>query len=84
MLLNIGVLLIHEHAGSHVLILDALVGQHRRGQAAVQIHVLQTPNIQLRDLVVAFPELFQFLEGHTLELPADFLRMGKERRQITV
>ena len=64
MLLDIFKLLRRKHAGSHVLVLDALVGQDSRSQTRLQVHMRQPLRVQPGNGVVAPPEGLQFPVGH--------------------
>lgn len=56
-----------QHARGHILVLDALVGQDRRGQGPVQIHPLKAFDVQRRDAVIAFPKRFQLRRRQALQ-----------------
>ena len=56
-----------HHAGGHVAVLDALIGDDRRGEAATKIHLFQPLRVQLGDGIVAFPEGLQIVGGHALK-----------------
>ena len=45
-----------HHAGRHIAVLDALVGEDGRGEAAAQVHVLQPLRVQTGNGVIAPPE----------------------------
>ena len=61
-----------QHAGGHVLVLDALVGQNGRGEVALQFHVLQPLHVEAGDGVVAAPQLLEGLGRHS---PQDLEQM---------
>ena len=81
-LLYVVVLSVGEDIGCYVLVLDALIGQYRWGQIAVQIHLLQPLYIQCGNPVVALPKLLQFLRGFALQLTAKLLCLLQKSRQI--
>ena len=56
-----------HHPRGHIAVLDALIGENGRGQAAVQVHVPQPLHIQPGDGVIAFPDRLQFRRGQLLE-----------------
>ncbi len=80
-LLHIVQLRLGKHAGSHILILDALVGQKGRRQIPAQIHGLQTPDIQAGNLVIAPPQGLQLTAGHGPQPLAQPLRLVQKHRQ---
>ena len=56
-----------HHAGGHVAVLDALVGENRRSEITAQVHLLQPFHVQLGNGVIALPEGLQIFGRHTSE-----------------
>ena len=80
-LLDEVILLRFKHAGGHVLVLDALIGQHSRGQTAAQVHSRQPLHVQGRDGIVALPEGLQFFGRHGPQDGQQPLRFRQKVRQ---
>ena len=45
-----------HHAGGHVAVLNALVGENRRSEITAQVHLSQPLYVQFGDGVIALPE----------------------------
>ncbi|MNP73827.1 hypothetical protein D3C76_1706030 [compost metagenome] len=58
MLLQIFQLLHLQHARCHVLVLQSFIGEYRRRQIPLQIHMGNPLHILRGDVVIAFPDLF--------------------------
>ena len=59
MLLQKGKLMGFKNSWSHVLVLDAVVGEQGGGAGAAELHLLKAAEVQLRDTVVTGEQLFQ-------------------------
>ncbi|MNN79106.1 hypothetical protein D3C81_1957180 [compost metagenome] len=68
MLLQIIQLLRLQHVRCHVLVLNPLIGENRRGQVPLQIHALDTPIIQLRNGVIAIPDGLRLFIRQSLQV----------------
>ena len=82
MLFHVLQLLLGEHARSHIPILNPLIAENGWSEVAVQVHGFEPFHIQLGDLVVALPELFQLVVGHALEHLAQLLSLRQMGGQV--
>ena len=73
-----------QHPRGQVLVLDPLVGHHRRGQAALQVHGLQTGHILSRDPVTALPQGLELRRGHGPKGRQNLPGLGQKARQAVV
>ena len=90
MLLQIGQHVFRHDAGRHVLIGQPLIGEHRRGQLPLQIHMGKPLIIQLCQLLVALPQGFRLRQRKALhsmhQLPGLFqvYRQAQRCQRISI
>ena len=71
---------VREDSGSHVLVLDALVGEERRGEREHRRIRVEPLPVQFGETVAAFPERFQFGEAFPFQYGMQFQRPVKKYR----
>ena len=82
MLLHIFKLLLSEHAGRHIAVLDALVGQNGGRQPGAQIGLPQALDVLPHDRVAALPQGFEGSFVHAAQAVVQRFRTVKELRQV--
>ena len=82
MFLDPGKLFIREGSRGHVLIGNAVIGQHGRGQFSFRIHHRQPGQVHFRQFRTALPERLQLLRCPGPQPGQDFLRFRQKERPV--